>query len=320
MGSKKVIALSGGVGGAKLSQGLSAILPPEDLTVVVNTGDDSDHYGLFVCPDIDTQLYTLSGRADLERGWGRKNETWNAMNAMRELGEDIWFNIGDQDLGLNLLRTIRMARGDRLTDITADFARKFGLACSILPMSDQPVSTLIRCADRDYDFHEWFVEAQCGPEVVEVVFRGAEDAAMTPEVQAAFEDPDLGAVIVCPSNPYLSIDPILAVPGLRPLLVSSNVPVIGVTPVVAGKAIKGPTAALMKGFGLSVTASSAAGIHADIYTGYIVDQADAACVSDFAEIGDGLRVTTHDTMMVDLDAKMSLAQAALDFAERLSGH
>ncbi|MBN9670990.1 2-phospho-L-lactate transferase [Roseibium aggregatum] len=319
MGSKKVIALSGGVGGAKLSQGLAAVMPPEDLTVIVNTGDDSPHYGLFVCPDIDTQLYTLSGRADLERGWGRRDETWNAMGALRELGEDIWFNIGDQDLGLNLLRTMRLARGDRLTEITADFARSFGLTSKILPMSDQHVSTLIRCSDRDYEFHEWFVEARCGPQVVDVIFRGAEDARMTREVKEAFEDPGLCAVVVCPSNPYLSIAPILAVPGMREVLRSCRAPVIGVTPVVGGEAVKGPTAAMMTGFDIPVTAASAAMLHADIFDGYVVDRRDGEQVAEFGNIGKGLAAKTHDTMMVDLQAKSSLANSVLDFAEDLGG-
>ncbi|WP_420336456.1 2-phospho-L-lactate transferase [Roseibium sp.] len=317
MGSKKVIALSGGVGGAKLSQGLANVMPPEDLTIVVNTGDDSLHYGLFVTPDIDTQLYTLSGRADLQRGWGRSEETWNAMDTLRELGEDVWFNLGDKDLGLNLLRTMRMARGDRLTDITADFAKRFGLTSRILPMSDDAVSTQIRCSDRDYEFHEWFVEARCAPQVVDVVFRGSEQATVTQEVRDAFDDPALAAVIVCPSNPYLSIAPILAVPGMADLLARCPAPVVGVTPVVGGEAIKGPTAAMMKGFGLPVTAAAAASIHADLYNGYVVDTRDADQVPEFERIGSGLAATTHDTMMVDLEAKSSLARSVLDFARKI---
>lgn len=319
MGSKKVIALSGGVGGAKLSQGLANVMPPEDLTIVVNTGDDSLHYGLFVTPDIDTQLYTLSGRADLQRGWGRSGETWHAMDTLRELGEDVWFNLGDKDLGLNLLRTMRMARGDRLTDITADFAKRFGLTSRILPMSDDAVSTQIRCSDRDYEFHEWFVEARCAPQVVDVVFRGSEQATVTQEVRDAFDDPALAAVIVCPSNPYLSIAPILAVPGMADLLARCPAPVVGVTPVVGGEAIKGPTAAMMKGFGLPVTAAAAVSIHADLYDGYVVDTRDADQVPEFERIGSGLAATTHDTMMVDLEAKSSLARSVLDFAYKLEG-
>lgn len=320
MARTKIIALSGGVGGAKLSQGLAAEMDPADLTVIVNTGDDSHHYGLFVTPDIDTQLYTLSDRSDPTRGWGRKDETWNAMNSMRELGEDIWFNIGDQDLGLNLLRTMRMSRGDRLTDITADFAKSFGLACRILPMCDEPVSTQLRCEDRDYEFHEWFVEAQCQPKVRDVVFRGSQTACMTAEVQAAFKDPELAAIIVCPSNPYLSIAPILAVPGFREALIESPVPVVGVTPIVGGEAIKGPTAAMMQGFDVPVTAASAAALHADIFDGYILDERDEDQIPQFAGISDGLPVASADTMMVDLEAKRRLARAALDFASSLGGN
>ncbi len=318
MSEGKIIAISGGVGGAKLSQGLAAVMNPCDLTVIVNTGDDSNHYGLFVSPDIDTQLYTLSGRADLERGWGRKEETWNAMNAMRELGEDIWFNIGDKDLGTNLLRAMRLARGDRLTDITADFARSFDLETTFLPMCDAPVSTQLRCTDGDYDFHDWFVAKRAEPRVTEVVFRGAENARMTPEVTAALNDPDLAAIIVCPSNPYLSIAPILAVPGMRRALIDSPAPVIGITPVIGGKAIKGPTATMMQGFGLPVTAAAVAGLHADLFDGYIIDEQDAEQAPEFNAIGDGLAVRAADTLMSDMHSKRRLAKAALDFARSLS--
>ena len=312
-----MIAISGGVGGAKLSQGLAAEIDETDLTVIVNTGDDSYQYGLFVTPDIDTQLYTLSGRADLDRGWGRRDETWNAMNAMRDLGQDIWFNLGDKDLGTNLLRTMRLARGDRLTCITADFARAFGLRETILPMCDGRVSTQLKCADGDYDFQQWFVAEKCAPEVREIVFRGAEEAEMTQEVKTALTAPDLRAIIVCPSNPYLSIAPILAVPGLRQALVDSDAPVVGVTPVVGGNAIKGPTAAMMRGFGLPVTAAAAARLHADIFDGYLLDERDADQADDFAGIGSGLAVATADTLMTDLAAKRRLARTALDFADRL---
>ncbi|MEM1400949.1 MAG: 2-phospho-L-lactate transferase [Pseudomonadota bacterium] len=314
---KAVVALSGGVGGAKLSMGLAAEMDPAELTIIVNTGDDSDHYGLFVTPDIDTQLYTLSGRADLDRGWGRKDETWQAMNALRELGEDVWFNLGDKDLGTNLLRTMRLARGDRLTSITADFARSFGLKETVLPMCDTPVSTQLKCVDGDYDFHDWFVAARCGPEVRDVVFRGAEQSQMTAEVKAVLSRPDLAAIIVCPSNPYLSIAPILAVPGLRDALINNPAPVVGVTPVVGGDAIKGPTASMMRTFGVPVTAAAAARLHADIFDGYILDHRDANQADEFAEIGSGLPVTTADTMMTDLDAKRRLARSALDFARSL---
>lgn len=317
MGSEKFIALSGGVGGAKLSQGLASIIPAEDLTIVVNTGDDADHYGLFVCPDIDTQIYTLSGRADPDRGWGRRDESWHAMNVMRELGEDVWFNIGDHDLGLKMLRTMRLARGDRLTDITRDFARRFGLYETILPMSDERVSTHIRCADGWYGFHEWFVEAKCVPKVEEIVFKGAGSATMTEEARAAFADPQLSAVIVCPSNPFLSIDPILSVPGMREAISECDVPVIGVTPVVGGEAIKGPTAAMMRGFDMPVTAGSAAAVHKGLYSGYVIDARDEDQVNDFKNANADLAVTAHDTMMVDLAAKESLARAVVNFAQTL---
>ncbi len=314
MATGKVIAISGGVGGAKLSLGLAAEIEPRDLTVVVNTGDDSWHYGLFVAPDIDTQLYSLSGRADTERGWGRRDESWNAMDALRELGEDVWFNLGDKDLGLNLLRTMRLNRGDRLTDITADFARHFDLDMAILPMCDQPVSTQIKCVDRDYEFHEWFVEARAAPRVTDVVFRGCESAAMTHEVAAAFADPDLTAIIICPSNPYLSISPILAVPGMADAIRNAKAPVVGISPVIGGKAVKGPTAAMMEGFGVPVVAASAAAVHHGLYDGYIIDERDLDDIDAFHAALPDVKVTTADTLMVDLQSKKRLARAALEFA------
>ncbi|SLN24606.1 2-phospho-L-lactate transferase [Aquimixticola soesokkakensis] len=316
MSRKKIVALSGGVGGAKLSAGLAALLPASDLTIIVNTGDDAEHFGLSVAPDIDTQLYTLSGRADLARGWGQKDETWNAMGMLREMGEEVWFNIGDHDLGLNLLRTMRLKRGDRLTDITADFARALGLGMALLPMSDTPVSTLIRCDARDYEFHEWFVQAQGKPTVRDLVFRGAETAPMSPEVSAALRDPDLAAILIAPSNPYLSIAPILAVQGLRAALIAARAPVIGISPVVGGQAIKGPTAAMLSGFGLPVTAAAVAALHADIFDGYILDQRDHLDQTAFQALD--IHAIQADTMMVDHPAKEALARVALDFAAQLS--
>lgn len=315
MAHKKVISLSGGVGGAKLSEGLVELLPRDALSVIVNTGDDSEHYGLFVAPDIDTQLYTLSGRNDPVRGWGQRDESWRAMEVMRELGEPAWFNIGDKDLGLKLTRTIRMKRGDRLTDITADFSRAFGVKTRLLPMTDNKVSTIIRTASKDYEFHDWFVAQGGKPTATDILFDGAAEAKITPEVASALDDPDLTAIVVAPSNPYLSIAPILAVSGLREAIRAAKAPVIGISPIVGGRAIKGPTADMLKGFGVPVTAEAVAGLHADIFDGYIVDSSDTVNASAFADMG--IAVQQADTMMIDLNAKACLARKALDFAEEL---
>lgn len=315
---QKVVAISGGVGGAKLSQGLGAIVPHSELSIIVNTGDDSHHYGLFVAPDIDTQLYTLAGKSDPGRGWGQKDETWHAMDTLRELGQDVWFNIGDKDLGTKLLRTMRLAKGDRLTDITSEFAQHFGLEMQVLPMCDEPVSTQLKCEDGDYDFHDWFVAAKAEPPVREVVFRGAESARMTQEVEATLNDPDLAAIIVCPSNPYLSIAPVLAVPGMAEALKNAKAPVVGVTPIIAGEAIKGPTAEMMQTFGVPVTAASAANIHADLFDGYIIDERDADQIDAFKATNLGIKVTTADTLMIDLDVKTQLARKTLEFARTLA--
>src|SRR5437763_8426692 len=237
-----VLALSGGVGGAKLALGLYRILPPDTLTVVANTGDDFEHLGLSISPVLDTLLYTLSGNDNLELGWGRRGETWSFMAALEALGGETWFRLGDRDLATHIERTRRLEAGETLSRITADFCRRLGVQTKILPMSDDAVRTGVRTPQGWLAFQDYFVRRRCEPRVTELAYEGAAAARPQGEILAALADPRLRAVVICPSNPFLSIDPILAVPGMREAMAGSRAPVVAVAPIISGRAVKGPTA------------------------------------------------------------------------------
>jgi LPPG:FO 2-phospho-L-lactate transferase len=243
--SGHVIALCGGVGGAKLAFGLTRIVAPEDLTIVVNTGDDFVHMGLHVSPDIDTVAYTLSDLADRERGWGLAGETWNFMDQVKRLGGEAWFNLGDRDLAMHVERTRRLAAGETLSEITRALTAALGIRHAVVPMSDDPVRTFVQTADGELPFQRYFVGEQCRPVATAIRFEGASRAKPSPALQAALARRDVAAVIICPSNPYLSIDPILAVPGVAASLEALGSPVVAVSPIVGGRALKGPAAKLM---------------------------------------------------------------------------
>jgi LPPG:FO 2-phospho-L-lactate transferase len=308
-----VVALSGGVGGAKLALGLSRVMPPGRLIVVVNTGDDFDHLGLRICPDIDTVLYTLSGLANPETGWGRRDETWNFMTALGALGGAPWFRLGDLDLATHVERTRRLAAGESLSHITADFAWRLGVAARIVPMSDDPVRTKVRTSTGWLDFQNYFVEHKCAPAVTELAFAGAQSAKAHPDFLAALSDPRLRAVVICPSNPFISVDPILALPGVRHALPYCTAPVIAVAPIIGGRAIKGPTAKMMRELGLEVTAASVARHYRDVLDGYILDPADRACVGEIP-----CRSVLAPALMVTLEDRERLARTVLEAADALA--
>ena len=255
--ARKFVALSGGVGGAKLALGLERILPPGALSIIANTGDDFVHLGLPVSPDIDTLLYTLSGRNDTVRGWGREGETWSFMGAMRELGGEDWFQLGDRDLALHVFRGSALAAGETLTDVTGRIASRFGIASHILPMSDSPAPTIVETVEGALAFQRYFVQRRCEPAITAIDFAGRA-AAPTGLVLSALADPALAGIVVCPSNPYLSIDPILAVNGMKDAIRSAGVPVVAISPLVGGNAVKGPTAKIMGELGLRVDNASIA--------------------------------------------------------------
>jgi LPPG:FO 2-phospho-L-lactate transferase len=312
--SARVLALSGGVGGAKLVLGLRAVLGAGDLAVAVNTADDFEHLGLHVSPDIDTVLYTLAGLNDPVRGWGRADESWNFMSALGSLGGETWFALGDRDLAIHVERTRRLRAGETLTSIVADMASRLGVPVRILPMTDDPVRTIVHTRkEGPLPFQDYFVRHRCAPAVTEISFAGAKDARPSPPFAATIADPELSTVVIAPSNPWLSIDPILAVPGVRRALEDVRVPVIAVSPIVHGQAVKGPTAKIMRELGMEPTSSAIARYYDGLIDGLVIDESDA---SDAERIG--VPVTVTRTLMEDLDDRRDLAQAVLTFAEALA--
>jgi LPPG:FO 2-phospho-L-lactate transferase len=309
----KVLALSGGIGGAKLALGLSRVLPPGCLTVVGNTGDDFEHLGLSISPDLDTLLYTLGGVADPVRGWGRCSETWTFMAALEALGGPTWFQLGDGDLATHVERTRRLDAGEPLSAIIDDFRRRLGIASPLVPMSDDPVRTRIRTAAGWIDFQDYFVRQRCMPAVVDIEFSGVERARPQPLVLSALTDPTLRAVVICPSNPLISIEPILAVPGIRPALAACRAPVIAVSPIIGGKAVKGPTAKMISELGGMPDAIGIARRYQDVLDGYVIDTIDAA---DANSLDIAVKVTS--TVMGTLQDRENLARAVVEFADRLS--
>lgn len=307
-----VVALCGGVGGAKLALGLNRLLG-KNLTVIVNTGDDFEHLGLHVSPDIDTVIYTLAGLSDPERGWGRADESWNFMQALRELGGDAWFKLGDRDLAMHVERTRAMRSGMSLTDFTASIARRLGISAAILPMSDERVETVVVTEDGMLSFQRYFVGLQCKPVVKRLEFRNADNAAAASAILPVLRNPKLAAVIVCPSNPYLSIDPILAVGEIRRALEETKAPVIAVSPLIGGKAVKGPTAKIMTELGLRAGSATIAR-HYPFLQGLIIDEADREEANAI-----DLPVLVTPTLMQSLDDRDRLAAECLQFAAQVAG-
>ena len=309
MSHSLVVALSGGVGGAKPALGLSRILPAEELLIVANTGDDFEHLGLTVCPDIDTLTYALAGLDNPATGWGRRDETWSFMETIAALGGEDWFRLGDRDLALHVERTRRLGAGQSLSQITRDVCRRLGVGPRVLPMSDDRVRTRVRAESGWIDFQDYFVRQQCRPVVQQLAFAGAADARPQPEVMAALAGGSVRAVVICPSNPFISIEPILAVPGLRAAIKACGAPVVAVSPIVGGRAVKGPTAKMMQELGLPVSSAAVAARYGELLDGYVVDSGDA----------DGIRSKAHvaPTLMTTLEDREALARAVLDFADRL---
>jgi len=313
-GKTRVVALSGGIGGAKLALGLSRVLAGADLMVVANTGDDFEHLGLAISPDLDTLMYTLAGLDDPQRGWGRRDETWTFMAALAAVGGETWFQLGDGDLATHVERTRRRAAGASLSVITADFCRRFGIMAQIVPMTDDKVRTRLRTADGWLDFQDYFVRRRCQPVVLELAYEGAENARPHPDVLAALRDPRLRAVVICPSNPFISIEPILAVRGMREAIATCAAPVVAVSPIIGGRAVKGPTAKMMAELGLPVGAAAVARRYADLLDGYILDRADAAHSAELA-----IPVRATQTLMSTVEDKERLAREVLAAADAIAG-
>lgn len=307
----RVVALAGGVGGAKLAAGLQAVLPPGALSVIVNTGDDFEHWGLTICPDLDTVLYNLAGVHNPETGWGRADESFAVLRSMGLLGGEDWFRLGDADLAMHLRRSEWLQQGVSLTEITDRLRRSFGVRSSILPMSDTPVRTLVHTDEGDLPFQHYFVGRRCEPCVIDVSFVGAAEAELPDAAYNALLTADM--IVFCPSNPYLSLDPILSVGEMRDLLGKLRAPKVAVAPIVGGKALKGPAAKMMREMGYPVTPVTIAAHFGDLLDGFVLDREDEAAANHM-----GVPALVTDTIMHDLDSKARLAQAVLDFAHSLA--
>jgi LPPG:FO 2-phospho-L-lactate transferase len=310
-----ILALAGGVGGAKLANGLAQVLPPSEIVVAVNTGDEFEHLGLHVSPDLDTVMYTLAGLNNTETGWGRAGETWQFMRALGALGGETWFNLGDLDLATHVERTRRLKAGESLSAVTVGFCRTLGIGARVVPMADQPVRTMVRAEDGWMPFQDYFVRLRCEPRVSAFRFDGVEAATPSAGLTAALADPSLTAIVICPSNPFVSVDPILAVPGIRDALNARSVPLVAVSPIVGGKAIKGPALKMMQELALDPSALGVARHYGALLDGFVIDRQDAALEPSIA--ARGLQVVVTDTIMADPPAQARLAEAVLDFAQRL---
>lgn len=303
-----VVALAGGVGGAKLAHGLAEILAPGSLTVIVNTGDDFRHLGLFISTDVDTVTYTLAGRAHPKHGWGRAGETWQALSTLTELGGPDWFQLGDLDLGLHLYRTARMEAGATLSDITTDICTAWNIQTTILPMTDSPVRTIVETPEGDLPFQKYFVAKRCEPTVKGFHFQGIETAAPAPGVLKAIDAADL--VVFCPSNPWVSIDPILAIGEVRSRV--HRKPVVGVSPIIAGKTVKGPAARMYADLGIQPSALAVAAHYEDLLKGFVLDEEDASLSREINQLG--MQTFTTDTLMRTEKDRVRLANEVMAFA------
>jgi LPPG:FO 2-phospho-L-lactate transferase len=310
------LALTGGVGGAKLALGLSNLLKADELAFLVNTGDDFEHLGLHISPDVDTLVYTLANLSNAENGWGRRGETWNFIETLKQLGGEGWFNLGDRDLALHITRTQTLRSGRSLSEVTAEIAAKLGITHPILPMSDDAVRTTVHTPEGPLAFQHYFVRERCVPRVIGFEFVGAARATPNPALLQWLARPDLAGVIVCPSNPYVSIDPILAIPGIGSALNDLQVPVVAISPIVAGLAIKGPTAKMMQELKVPATATAVARHYDSLIDGFVLDTSDAALVNEID--APGLAAIAVPTVMVTLADKIALARVTLEFIHRLS--
>jgi LPPG:FO 2-phospho-L-lactate transferase len=308
-----VVALSGGIGGAKLALGLSRIVEPDNLLVVANVGDDFEHLDLHISPDVDTLMYTLAGLDNTKLGWGRQDETWAFMETLAALGGEEWFRLGDRDLAVHVERTRRLRRGETLSAITADFCRRLGVGPRVLPVTDDPVRTKLRTDKGWLDFQDYFVRLQCHPVVRELAFEGVEDARPHPDLLAALRDERLRAVVICPSNPFISVEPILAARGMREALSACPAPVVAVSPIIGGRAVKGPTAKMMVELGMTPSAAAVAKRYGDLLDGYVMDIGDAEEAAHVVP-----RVTLAPTLMTNLAEREQLARVVLEGADVLA--
>lgn len=313
--NRKILALAGGVGGAKLAHGLAQICVPEDVRIVVNVGDDFEHLGLPICPDLDTVMYTLAGLANPETGWGRRGETWQFMAALENFGGPTWFRLGDLDMATHIARREILQRGDTLSQATAVLCGSLGIAHDVIPMSDQSVRTIVHTDEGALPFQDYFVRRQCAPQVSRFDFVGADSARPSAGFAAALEATDLAAIVICPSNPFVSVAPILSIPGVEAALARNPAPKIAVSPIVGGQAIKGPAAKMMRELGLDCTASGIAGWYGARIDALVIDAADADQAASIE--ARGTKTLVSNTVMRSDADRAALARHVLDFAAGL---
>ncbi len=307
-----IVALAGGVGGAKLAAGLARVLPPEELVIAVNTGDDFEHLGLHVSPDLDTVMYTLAGIANPATGWGRADETWSFMEALARLGGPTWFRLGDRDLATNVERTRRLRGGETLSEVTRDLCGRLGVRQAVVPMSDDPVRTVVHTDHGALEFQHYFVRDRCEPRVQRLEYRGAENARASAALREALGRSDLAGVLFCPSNPYLSIAPILAVAGVREAIAGRAV---AVSPIIAGQAVKGPAAKIMRELGIEPSALEVARFYHGLVRALVIDRADADLAARIETLG--IRAVLEDTLMTGDAGRERLARACVAILERV---
>lgn len=307
-----VLAITGGVGGAKLASGLARELQQEQIVFLVNTGDDFQHFGLHISPDLDTLCYTLANRACPTKGWGQRNESWTFMETIGEFGGPSWFQLGDKDLAVHAYRTHLLCQGHSLTTVTQTIVQALGIEHVVLPASDDPISTIVESDDGELSFQHYFVKYQCRPQVLGIRYVGADTARLN----AHLDLDTISLVVICPSNPYLSIDPILAIPALRNFLTNSNVPVVAVSPIVQGQALKGPTAKIMAELGQNIGNYTIAQHYSSWLTGLIVDHKDASSCQDIEATG--IQCIARNTVMNSVQSRVKLAQDTLEFGTTLT--
>jgi len=310
-----ILALAGGVGGARLAHGLAQELAPEELTIVVNTGDDFTHLGLHISPDLDTVMYTLAGMNDPQKGWGIANESWNFMAHLARLGGETWFQLGDRDLATNAERTRRLRDGQSLSAVTEYLCGKLDVQHRIAPMCDDPVPTRVHTTGGVLDFQDYFVRQRARPTVVRLEYAGSANSKMSSALRTCLENPALSAIIICPSNPYLSIAPILAVPGVRDAIAKARVPRLAVSPIIGGRALKGPAAKIMRELGKAVSAIEIANFYHGLVDGLVIDNVDAKLCDAISETG--IRPFETATVMRNPQDRQQLAHDVVRFADQL---
>ncbi len=312
---ERFLALTGGVGGAKLAVGLRQLLGPDELSFLVNTGDDFEHLGLHVAPDLDSLMYALADLSNPDTGWGRRGETWQFFETLRELGGESWFRLGDRDLAVHVQRTARLRAGASLSCVTRELNAALGTTHPIWPMSDDPVPTIVHTTRGPLAFQHYFVREACAPGVTGFAFENAARAKPPRAVLELLADPALTGIVICPSNPFVSIDPILAVPGIREALRASAAPVVAVSPIVAGLALKGPTAKMMVELAVPSSAVAVAAHYGDLLDGFVIDAQDESLLDAFRDTGPA--AIAAPTVMLTFDDKVRLATLVIEFAREL---